>query len=173
MSDLRPLSVSVSRLTSEAFSRKFVALGRILTQWAEIVGQDMASKTQPVKIHYRKPKTKGEKPQASLDIGASSSDAALLHYQKDLILERLNQLYGEKWITSIRFVHLVAANSTDSFGYDYDAFKGKMASIPPASSEEIGRLSEVLEEIEDDDIRKRLEKLGQSVLRKERSKLKE
>ncbi|MDD3021387.1 MAG: DciA family protein [Alphaproteobacteria bacterium] len=164
MSDLRPLAVSVSRLTSEAFSRKFVALGRILSQWADIVGMEMANKTQPVKIHYRKPKTKGEKPQASLDIGASSADAAILHYQKDLILERLNQLYGEKWITSIRFVH-IATNSVDFGDYGYI----KPQNEPP-SQEELKRLDGVLEEIEDEDIRKRLEKLGQSVLRKERSK---
>ncbi len=165
MSDLRPLAVSVSQLTSEAFSRKFVALGRILSQWADIVGAEMANKTQPIKIHYRKPKTKGEKPQASLDIGASSADAALLHYQKDLILERLNQLYGEKWITSIRFVHL-ASNSADFDDYGY---------IPrpkqPPSKEDLVRLESVLGEIEDEEIRKRLEKLGQSVLRKERSKI--
>ena len=60
MSDLRPLTASVSRLTSETFSKKFVALGRILNNWDDIIGPELAVKAQPVKIHYRKPKEKGD-----------------------------------------------------------------------------------------------------------------
>jgi hypothetical protein len=160
MQDLRPLSVSVSKLTSDAFARKFVALGRILSHWESIVGSDMSSKAQPVKLHYRKPKTRGEKPQASLDIGANSADAALLHYQKDLILERLNQIFGDNWITSIRFVHVAANSSAD----DWNGYKAKKNA--PLSSEEQQRIAPALEAIEDEDLRKILEKLGQGILRK-------
>lgn len=160
MQDLRPLSVSVSKLTSDAFARKFVALGKILSHWESIVGSDMASKTQPVKLHYRKPKTRGEKPQASLDIGANSADAALLHYQKDLILERINQIFGDRWITSIRFVHVAANAAAD----DWNSYRPSKKA--PLSAEEHQRIDPVLEDIEDDDLRKMLEKLGQSVLRK-------
>lgn len=164
MSDLRPLSASVSKLTSEAFTRKFVALGRILTQWDDIVGPEMADKTQPAKIHYRKPKVKGEKPQATLDIAASSADAALLHYQKELILERINQLYGDRWITSIRFVHIATNSGKDEGLYTFNRSK------PQLTPEDQQRVEEMIGEIDDEDIRNRLEKLGQSVLRKERQK---
>lgn len=169
MSDLRPLSVSVSRLTTETFSRKFVALGRVLSQWADLVGAEMAAKTAPVKIHYRKPKTKGEKPEASLDIGASSADAALLHYQKDLILERLNQLFGDRWITSIRFVHL-AANARQDTGDELDYSRRKAAASKPIPAAEQASLEHFLETVEDEEIKKQLEKLGQSILRKKLEK---
>jgi len=164
MPDLRPLSASMSKLTTEAFSRKFVALGRILTQWDAIVGAEMAGKTQPIKLHYRKPKEKGETPQASLDIAASSADATLLHYQKDLILERINQIFGDRWITSLKFVH-IASNRDDDFSYSSTS----SALFSPLSAAEKERLNGILPEIDDEDLRKRLEKLGQSVLRKERS----
>ncbi|HNS44849.1 MAG TPA: DUF721 domain-containing protein, partial [Alphaproteobacteria bacterium] len=127
MSDLRPLSASVSKLTSEAFTKKFVALSRILTQWDDIVGVEMAGKTQPAKIHYRKPKDKGEKPQATLDIAATSADAALLHYQKDLILERINQLYGDRWITSIRFVHMASNTAQKDDFYAFGLAKPQLS----------------------------------------------
>lgn len=159
MSDLRPLSASISTLTSATFSKKFVGLGRILNLWNDIVGPEMAVKTQPAKIHYRKPKDKGDKPQATLDIAATSADATVLHYQKDLILERINQLFGDKWVTGIRFVH-VAGNTNDDAG-----FKRPVR----LSDEDLTNLSAVLSQVTDDDIRIRLEKLGQSVLRKERS----
>ena len=162
MSDLRPLSASISQLTSATFSKKFVALGRLLNQWDDIVGPEMAVKTQPVKIHYRKPKTKGETPQATLDIAASSADAAVLHYQKELIMERINQIYGDRWIHGIRFVH-VAGNSNEQ------AATLAKSALKPLSEADKQELAAFLSMIDDEDLRIRLEKLGQSVLRKERN----
>lgn len=156
MSDLRPISDSVASLTKGTFTRKFISLGRILTSWNDIVGPDMASRAQPVKLNYRKPKDAKDKPQASLDIGVSSADAAVLHYQKDLILERLNQIFGERWITAIRFVHQ-AANNEDAL---------PAAPPKPLSAADMEQISQTVAAVEDPEIRKRLEKLGQGVLRK-------
>lgn len=160
MSDLRPLSTSISKLTSQTFSKKFVALGRVLNNWNDIIGSEMSVKAQPVKIHYRKPKDKGDKPQATLEIAATSSDAALLHYQKDLILARINQIFGDNWITALRFVHIPANIET----YSKSTRKPKL----PIQQSDIDQLKSDLSSIEDEDIRNCLEKLGQSVLRKER-----
>ena len=155
MSFLRPIADSVASITKGTFTRKFISLGRILSSWEEIVGPEMAGRAQPLKLHYRKPKTAKDQPQASLDIAVSSADATSLHYQKDLILERINQLFGERWVTAIRFVH-VAANEADL---------PEAASIP-LSEDDKAALNQSLSAIEDDEIRKRLEKLGQGVLRK-------
>lgn len=162
MSDLRPLSASISNLTSATFSKKFVALGRILNNWNDIIGPEMAIKAQPVKIHYRKPKDAREKPQATLDIAATSADATVLHYQKDLILARINQIFGDSWITAIRFVHAPVNTS--------DRNINTLRQSQPLKQADLDRMTECLAEIDDDDIRKRLEKLGQSILRKEQYK---
>lgn len=161
MSDLRPLSASVSRLTSETFSKKFVALGRILNSWNDIIGPELAVKAQPVKIHYRKPKDKSEKPQATLDIAATSADATVLHYQKDLILARINQIFGDSWINSIRFVHIPANSEQNTPIYTRNI---------RLNEDDLAKIQDDLKGIEDDDIRKQLEKLGQSILKKERTK---
>jgi hypothetical protein len=157
MSSLRPLSDSVATLTKGTFARKFISLGRILSSWSDIVGPDMATRAQPLKIHYRKPKSEKEKPQASLDIAVSSADATLLHYQKDLILERINQIFGERWITAIRFVHIAANEAENPSGEQ---------AISPISEADKEALTVSLAGVEDEDIRKRLERLGQGVLRK-------
>ncbi|MBK7361464.1 MAG: DUF721 domain-containing protein [Micavibrio sp.] len=100
---MRPIFEATARVSGQSFSRKYVSLGRILSSWKEIVGEKLAGKAQPVKINYRK-REKGGNPVAILDIAASSADSTLLHYQKDLILERINQIFGDKWVTAIRFV---------------------------------------------------------------------
>ncbi len=158
MSDLKPMSDSVARLTRESFARKFVSLSRILTQWNDIVGNEMAGKAQPVKLHYRKPKAANEKPQATLDIAVSSADATVLHYQKDLILERINHLFGEKWITGIKFVHMDVVSGKAA----RKAAKAPAPRMP--SAEDLNNLRTSLDYINDEDIKKRLERLGQGVL---------
>jgi hypothetical protein len=156
MGDLKPVSDSVSFITRENFSRKFVSLARILTQWTDIMGPELAAKTQPVKLHYRKPKSARDKPDAVLDIAVSSADATVLHYRKDLILARINQLFGSQWVTSLRFLHISAPAA------DRNASQVRQ-SIP---RERLAALESDLEPVADPELKKRLVSLGRGVLRK-------
>ena len=150
---MKPVSRSVPALLSKAFQRKYIALGRIVTHWAEVVGPDFADRAQPAKIHYRKGKTAKDKSTATLDIAASSADCAVMVYQKDVILQRINQLFGDGWVTDIKFLHV----------------EPKRPSKPPKriktlTSDEKNHLSQILETVDDPDIKERLARLGQSIL---------
>lgn len=158
MSDLRPLSSSISKLTSATFSKKFVALGRVLNNWNDVIGSDMAVKAQPNKLIYRKPKNKGDKPQATLEIAATSADATILHYQKDLILARINQLFGDEWITAIRFVH-IAANAGDD-----DKFYVPRNHVATPLTHD---MKSELDKIDDLDIKESLDRLAQGIMRRQ------
>jgi hypothetical protein len=158
MSDLKPLSVSVAAITRQSFAKKFVAIARILEHWPAIIGKEFASIAQPQKLSYRKPKTKDERPSATLHIMATPSDATTLHYQSDLILERINQIFGDKWITKIKFEPMVAGNSS---------LNSSSLTVKPLSVEAKNRLNDVLDDISDPELRLRLEKLGEGVLRKQ------
>ena len=130
-------------------------LGRVVTHWNEIVGERLAGKTQPVKIRYFNSKGSG-KSVASLDIASSTADATILHYQKDLILERINQIFGDQWIGAIRFVPIA----------DNDRAKPVQKPAPKRilNTEEQNSLSNMLESIEDPVIKEQLERLGKSIL---------
>lgn len=157
---MRPLSEATSRVTGTSFGRKYVALGRILSHWKDIVGAELAHKAQPVELHYRKAK-EAKAPTVSLDIATSGSDATLLHYQKDLILERINQIFGERWIQAIRFV------SVPSNEPKIKARKSRT----PLTGEEKNHLSGMLAPIEDEEMRRTLEGLGQAVMLDEKQKI--
>tara|TARA_R110001592_G_scaffold16881_8_gene71535 strand:+ start:6043 stop:6507 length:465 start_codon:yes stop_codon:yes gene_type:complete len=150
---MRPLSEATSRVASKNFSRKYIALGRLVNQWTEIMGEGLADKAQPLKIHYRKA-GKEKKPYALLDIATSASNATILNYQKGLILERINALFGDDWIKDIRFVVSELAQS------EVVAKKIKQ----PLTGGEKKYLSEVLDQIEDPDIKEKLESLGKAIL---------
>ncbi len=150
---MRPLSESTSRVAAKNFSRKYIALGRLVKQWSEVMGNDFADKAQPLKINYRK-KGKDGKPHATLDIATSASNATVLNYQKGVILERINSIFGDDWIKDIRFV---VSEITDT----EPVIKKRKA---PLTGTEKKYLSGVLEQIEDPDIKEKLESLGKAIL---------
>ncbi len=160
---MRPLSESTARVAGKNFERKYIALGRIVKHWPDIVGASLADKTQPVKVHYRKKAQNGKaakgKPEASLDIAATSADATMLHYQKDLILERINQIFGERWISAIRFV-TVPVNTDSPFR------KRRPVPLTPA---EKNTLSGILCSVEDEAIHHTLQNLGAAIMAEEKT----
>lgn len=129
-------------------------LGRLVTHWPDIVGKDLAAKAHPARIRYRK--VPGQKnAEAALDIGVSTADATLLHYRVGLILERINQIFGEQIVTSIRFVPMASNEKKPSL----TRFRKK--SISPKDRED---LANILENIDDPELKQRLEVLGTSIL---------
>ncbi len=151
---MRPLSESTSRIAGKTFSRKYIALGRLVNQWDEIMGEQFASLAQPVKLNYRKNGRSKKESYITLDIATSAANATLLSYQKGVILERINSLFGNNWIKDIRFVASVLTDVP---------LKPKKI-IPPLTGDEKKYLSETLDQIEDPDIKEKLESLGKAII---------
>lgn len=154
MAGFRLLSNAVPKVAGQVFSRKYIMLGRLVTHWEDIVGAGMAHKTQPVKIRYIKPKTKKDKATATLDIAASTADATLLHYKKDLILERINQIFGDRWVSAIRFVPQASTHQEN---------KAKIIKKPLSPTDK-KTLQDTLSSVSDPDIKEKLENLGKAIL---------
>jgi len=123
------------------------------------MGAAFAAKATPNKIHYRKPKKRNDKPTAILEISTSPSDATLMHYQKGVILERINHIFGEAWINDIKFVAL-----------ERNAFKPKTKPYKrPLTQGEKNDLSNILENVSDPLIYERLQSLGSHILKSDKS----
>lgn len=153
MCALKLLSDTVPRVTDKTFKRKFVALGKLLARWEDIMGEQMAAQAQPLKIRYRKPKRKGDRPEATLDIAASSAHASLLVMQKGMLLEKINYIFGEALVTDIRFIHTQVKSPSTAPKHQQTL-----------SDDEKNSLSDMLESIEDEDIRSRLMNMGAALI---------
>lgn len=157
MRAMKSVSKSVPSLLGKVFERKYIALGRIVTHWKEIVGDDFAERASPAKIHYYKPKNPKEKPKATLDIAASSADCAVLVYQKDLILQRINQIFGDQWVSDIKFLHIEPKR------------KPKPAKRTKTLTEDKkNHLSQMLATVDDPDVKEILQRMGQSILQEKK-----
>ncbi len=137
----------------KVFERKYIALGRIVTHWKEIVGPDFADRSQPAKIHYRKAKNPKERATATLDIAASSADCSVLVYQKGVILQRINNIFGDGWIADIKFLHIEPKQA-----------KKPSKRTKALTEDEKNHLSQLLETVDDPEIKERLSRIGQSIL---------
>lgn len=156
---MRPLSESTARVTSKNFERKYIALGRIVKNWPQIIGEKMAAKAQPARIQYRKKRKKSDPTQTILEIAVNNADATLLHYQKNLILERINHIFGERWIADIRFVPVrrIAVQKT--------SFSNK--SFRALTSDEKTSVLSLVEGVSDHDLKARLDALARKVIIKD------
>lgn len=151
------LSRSVPAILSKTFERKYIALGRIVTHWKEIIGEDFAERAQPAKIHYARPKHPKQKPTATLDIAASSADCSVLVYQKDVILQRINRIFGSQWVSDVKFIHV----------------EPKKALKPPKRTKNLTQdekkyLSQMLEKVDDPDLKVRLASFGKALLQEKK-----
>jgi hypothetical protein len=76
-------------------SRGF-AVARLLTHWAEVVGEDMARTTRPVKVGYGR-----EGFGATLTVLTTGAMAPMIEMQKEQIRAKVNAVYGYNAISRI------------------------------------------------------------------------
>jgi hypothetical protein len=151
---MRSLSDSISSITKQTFSRKYIALGRIADHWSDIVGADLADKAQPSAIKYRRHKDEKKKPDAILEIATTSAYATRLHYQIDLILERINTIFGDRWVTGIKFVNVPANTQKPP----------KRLKTEVLNAQDEDYLQQILDSVSDNEVKTRLKSFGAAML---------
>jgi hypothetical protein len=144
------------RVQAAGESRGF-ALSRLLTHWAEVVGEENAAAARPVKIGYGR-----DGFGATLTLLVAGSAAPLVQMQLPRIRERVNACYGYNAIARIQLTQTAAAG----FGESQVPFAGQPEPAPdPAAARAAQALSR---EIGDETLRTALEALGEKVLSRRR-----
>ena len=139
-------------------SRGF-AVSRLLTHWAEIVGEDIAAIARPVNVGYGRNGFG-----ATLTMLTTGAQAPMLEMQKEQIRAKVNAVYGYNAISRIRITQTAATGFAE----------GQAQFAPAAPKPKPQPSREVLEEaertaqpIENDALRDALEKLARNVLSKQ------
>jgi len=148
----RPLARMVERLTKSMLGRHGFVHGAIATKWPDIVGDDMASHTQPEKIVFSRDGVSGGVLHLRCATGALATEIQHLESQ---ILERINTFFGYKAVVRIQLVQ-----------GPLPARKGARQATPPRplSPEEARDLAGTVANVDDAELRDALAKLGRSVL---------
>jgi hypothetical protein len=142
------------RIRTAGESRGF-AVARLLTQWPEIAGEDLARITRPVKISYGR-----EGFGATLTLLTTGAVAPMVEMRKEQLRERVNAVYG---YSAIARIHLTQTAST-GFAEGQAQFTHAPKAAPAPDPALVAKASETAAEIKDDGLRAALELLARNVL---------
>lgn len=147
----RALARAIGHITKPIFAKRGFADGAILSEWSTIAGSLLANHTAPEKIDYpRSSKTNGI---LRLRVDSGSFALEVQHLGPQLI-ERINTYFGYNAVGSVKTIQgplpKKATQSTQK--------------LPPFNVEQESTLNDKLSDVEDDDIRQALQKLGRYVL---------
>ena len=134
------------------------AQSRLLTQWNEIAGQDIASIAQPVEIGY----SRGGMG-ATLTLLTNGANAPMLEMEKEKLRAKVNAVYGYNAIARVR----ITQTASTGFADGKVAFGHKTPDAKPVPDPALRQMAvEAAKPVSDDGLRDALARLGENVLNK-------
>ncbi|MBE1285278.1 MAG: DUF721 domain-containing protein [Rhodobacteraceae bacterium] len=141
-------------------SRGF-AVSRLLTHWAEIVGEDMAAIARPVNIGYGRGGFG-----ATLTVLTTGAQAPMLEMQKEQLREKVNAVYGYNAISRVRVTQTAPTGFAEGQAQFAPAPKKQR---PEPTPEIVQEAAATTQNVENDMLREALERLGQNVMTKQQN----
>lgn len=96
----RSLSDLLPAILKPALAEHGVATSQLITHWPEIVGEELAGVTRPLKLNWPRVPEGAQKAGATLVLLVEGAFGLDVQHAAPLILERINALYG--WQAVIR-----------------------------------------------------------------------
>ena len=150
----RPLSEFMGATPSDALKTQGFASAEILARWGDIVGPEVAAHSEPMKITW--PRAIGEEAAepATLVLRVEGPAAVEIQHLSAVILERVNRFFGWQAIGRIALRQAPLRR------------REPRKAPPPPDPAVAARIAEGLPEIEDEDLRQALARLGAAIKRK-------
>jgi hypothetical protein len=148
-----------TRIRKASEARGF-AVTRLLTHWAEIVGEATAKIATPVKVSYGKGGMG-----ATLSVLTTGAQATMLEMQKDQIRDKVNACYGYRAISRVRITQTAPVGFTDGKVAFEPADKRRPEPAPAIKAE----ATQMSNDVTSPDLRAALAALGANVLSKHKT----
>lgn len=152
----RASSLMQKRIREATQSRGF-SESRLLTHWTEIAGEDIAQMAEPVDVSYARGGMG-----ATLTLLTTGAMAPILAMQTAKLRERVNACYGYNAIARIHITQTAASG----FSEGQRLFEHKQHNETDPNPETVGVAQELAAEVENNDLRVALARLGANVLSK-------
>lgn len=146
----------VPRLTKQAFERFGFSAATLITDWAQIVGADLARCTAPERLKWPKGVAASGKPVEEVDQGRPGATLILrvddgraldIQYKGRQIIERINAYFGYRAVADLRILQAPIARRSEPWRPPVNA-----ATVP---------MSPEVKSVEDDALRAALERMAQ------------
>jgi hypothetical protein len=146
----------LSKQIRKASEKRGFVETRLLTHWAEFVGESIAKIAQPVKVSYAR-----EGLGATLTILSTGANAPMLQMQLPAIIERVNACYGYSAISRIK----ITQTAPTGFNETQKAFEHpKQAEC--LSPQAVKDIDMTVENVSNKDLKDALAQLGKNIKQK-------
>ena len=152
----RALAAMLPRVAGQALRRRGFTEAKVVTDWADIIGVELARETMPERLSF----AKGSDAGGTLRIRAAGPLALELQHLEPLVIERINRYFGYAAVAKLSFVQAPLSHA---------ARRPKPAPPAALSPDESKRLGAALEDIESEALRAALSRLGRAVIAGQRS----
>jgi hypothetical protein len=148
----RPLRDIVGKAMSDTFRKQGFASAELVTRWAEIAGAEIAAHSEPIKIQWPRPIEGEEREPGTLVLRVDGPAAIEIQHQVGVICERVNRFLGWRAIARIGLRQAPLR-------------RGTVKRRRPPDAAAAARVAATLSEIEDEELRQALSRLGAAVKR--------
>lgn len=143
------VSKVLGRITGRTMNRRGFSDSRMLENWAAIVGPQLATMSQPVRMSRRKStRDGGETPGGVLTVKAEGAIALEIQHLAPQIIDRLNSYYGHAAIARLNIIQGPVTITPSPLN------------PPPIKEEDVSALAEGFEEIETPRLKRALASLA-------------
>jgi hypothetical protein len=149
----KPLSLLLSDVFSDAYAKQGFAARELVTRWAEIAGEDVATHSEPLRMQWPRPVEGQPQEPATLVLKVEGPMALEIQHKSDLILQRVNRFFG--WSAVGRLALRQAPLSR----------RDRRKPAPPPDPRAVAEIADSLTSVEDEQLRAALARLGAAIKR--------
>jgi hypothetical protein len=149
----KPLRDVVGKAVGDTFRRQGFVSAELVMRWTEIVGAEVAARSEPIRIQWPRPAEGEEREPGILVLRVEGPAAIEIQHSADVICGRINQFMGWRAIGRIALRQAPLRRA---------APKPVRTENPAA----VAALAASLPDIADDDLRQALARLGAAVKRR-------
>lgn len=149
------LSATMTPFVKKLLGSKGMAEVEILTNWKNIIGEDLAKYSLPQRIEFKP----GSRNNGTLYLMAASGGFAMeIQHRSTLILEKINTFFGYQAVSRIKLIQNDGfINPEISSGHE-DNLEKKLV-----TNEEQTYIDTIVEDIQHEELKHNLKKLGESI----------
>ena len=148
----KPLRDLVGKVVGDTFRRQGFASAELVTRWTEIVGADIAARSEPIKIQWTRPADGEEREPGMLVLRVDGPAAIEVQHLTNVICERVNSFFGWRAVARISLRQAPLRRGA----------RKATRTVDPAAA---ARVAATLPDIADDDLRAALARLGAAIKR--------
>lgn len=149
----KPLSLLLSDVFADAYAKQGFAARELVTRWGEIAGAEIAAHSEPLKMQWPRPVEGQPQAPATLVLRVEGPMALEIQHSSDVILQRVNRFFGWSAVGKLAFRQAPLSRRT------------RPARPEGPDAKAVAKVAETLGQIEDEDLRAALARLGAAIKR--------